>query len=171
MFNEIFVVVDTSRSMRKSSSLSAEQAVIKKLHKELISSPKDPFFKKITYYRCGDDKLVVQGNTLWVPAYVDCAKTAPIISSLKTTVFDALLSSQGQKRAVIVLSDGFWCGKREDLIEFEFSCYAQMPGRVLIAEINLGGNTLYNLKHPKSLKLQGDRDDLAEIIETAVKNM
>ena len=149
--NKLFIVADTSASIRRPAALSALQEVIEKIYGDFADDPPQgfPAGVKLTCIRCGWDESSVAGKGKWLPALHDCGGIAPLVDCLTDTV-KPLLSAKA-RNVVAVISDGFWCGERKKLREFEYSCYESKL--CALAEINIGNNSVRNLVLPQSLRL------------------
>ncbi|MDE5757725.1 MAG: hypothetical protein K2H85_03830, partial [Allobaculum sp.] len=138
------------------------QEVMEKIYDDFIADPLDGMLlvDNITFIKCGQDGCKVIGSSKWLPEIKDCGGIAPIVECLTGTV-KPMLKTQN-KNVVVVISDGYWCGGREELSDFEFNCYSKKL--CTLVEINIGNNSLWNLVISHSLKLNNLDERLTQKI-------
>lgn len=147
MSNNLYVVVDTSASMKKENVPQSAVELLENFEqyfKELFKNNQDNQ-KNIFYYQCGNGK-----NTLIDFAGIhsvfskDISKIegiALITESLKDLVMGL---SQDDKNVIVVISDGYWCGTVADLKELK-ELLNSRKDTVRLIETNIGEiNSVYD---------------------------
>lgn len=167
MSGSLYIVIDTSNSIKRPAALSALQEVLEKIYEDFYRDPLDSNLavEGLVCFKCGGDTVEFK-NPGWMPEADECCGVAPIVRCLTNDVKAQL--KPNSNNLLIVISDGFWAGSKSDLTEFEFDCHTRHL--CALVEINIGNNTLWNFIHRNSLKISNGEDRLTRRIYEYWKN-